>query len=850
MSWFELIKRSQAGQDGPNLIDLNAQIDQWNLRVGSLPKMPEILAALEPGRAILGGILKRLNTIAAVLKDGIRRPSQKTIALAKEMYPEFQYLIFTQQASQHSEKLLSGISKYIQQNPGTDYSQQTFVSILLSMAHTISHSSFDSDDLAMLKTIAEGSINTAPTAYEDEVEASRVAQFLKQSIYSVKDPAQRTLRVVREVLQNSADAIMQNQHINPTNKAEIRIDTHVHHDSQGSSMDLRVTDTGVGMNWDTVAKKFFVYFASGKENTEDAGGFGIAKAYIQEVPEEGWSLDTNSLHTSKFQKSRYFSKQRSENYQPPTSRVQPLPNGGTVITLYNIPAADDYGFRSLAEKYSTNGILKIFINGEDISPKFLLSELRPIDPRLSAITEEVGTSEMEKLIIQNTIFMTTKDGGSASNIGDLKWEVDNRITTAKFFIKSKHNQSGSMYVFLNGQYQFDSGYIPKADLICMIQTNSRPGDDSYPVDPGRENLRAPYLEQTKAIFDQLKDLLTKISENELFKQGLNVHMFNTDMDPMNTVDKEDDPWRRDQEEISESKKKNTRDAIESAWYSVTQSGLFGGGEKTEKDKRQEFIEAVEETIRNKPLDSGQKAIVNSAISNILDTEDKEKFDIEEAMNMVVDGLTTPGVVAVQKDFVSPELARDRLDLTGSTLLLWQRVLNIIMNRIKPRAKRQSSRNKSFMPGLIYSNEALALYMPPQKESVGSKTSNTYMIMVNPITVSSIVDPKYFTQQLEMDTNRDSNAFGEEEVAVHEIKDETPINKLAAFMFHTAIHELTHLMFPDSYGHETFHAQISKIESICHFDFPAVRNEVKKFMRPIKRDSRKLITAIKKEKMKH
>jgi hypothetical protein len=71
------------------------------------------------------------------------------------------------------------------------------------------------------------------------------------------------------------------------------------------------------------------------------------------------------------------------------------------------------------------------------------------------------------------------------------------------------------------------------------------------------------------------------------------------------------------------------------------------------------------------------------------------------------------------------------------------------------------------------------------------------------------------------------------------------------LFHEAIHEITHLLYPDYYSgsSEEFHKMISKMENVNHFNYGEIRDEVKRYMPQLKKDTDKLIRRIKKDKKK-
>jgi hypothetical protein len=67
--------------------------------------------------------------------------------------------------------------------------------------------------------------------------------------------------------------------------------------------------------------------------------------------------------------------------------------------------------------------------------------------------------------------------------------------------------------------------------------------------------------------------------------------------------------------------------------------------------------------------------------------------------------------------------------------------------------------------------------------------------------------------------------------------------------HSAIHEITHLLWPDYYENDTenFHKKITLVEMACHFTYPGVKDETKDFLRDIRKQVQKMIRRIAKSR---
>jgi hypothetical protein len=801
MNWYKLYSVEYFLKLAAKIADIN-ELKAWNDSFSLSPNDNKLM----PLRNILGNIIKHLNEASYIFKVGVRSPDPTISQKAAEIFPDIANIETLHNTIKTTQSLLNRL-----ENKNTPIFQ-----VIYNMLYAISNMNFSIEQKEQFRQIASGSSQSAPE-FADEVNADRMNRFLQSSIYSTRDASARSLRVIREVLQNSADAVMKQRGLDPTN--QVRIDIYTVPNQDNTTMDLVVSDSGTGMDWNTLSRKFFVYFESGKqEDVEAAGGFGIAKALIQEVPQEGWSIDTSGIHSSKFHKNMYMGTPKSVQYSAPPSIVQS--GKGTTLTLYAIPFVYNSSILDLANKYATNGILKISVNKEPAQPTFLLTQLKPIGGGFSGLSDEISETQSEKDVANGVLLLSEE--GLLPEKGRLDFNEEGTKTSVQFFCK-KTSYSGRFYVFLNNQYQFDRNYIPKANIICNIMTNTRPGTELYPVDPGRENLREPYKTQIEEIENKLEETLKKISEHMLFKDGLNIVMLNQNAVPMSTGESE-------QHEGEEGT--GLRKAIEEAQQSVFVEGLFGS-------PQEQISKILNKSLENIELEPEQTQVLQSIIDTI-QYEDDERIDVKDKIGEIIDGLITPAAITVQKNFVSADIVRARANLTSNMMILWQRVLKIITAKISHSSfKRYGS--KKFIPGIIFSDEALALYMPPKE---GLKH---HAVMVNPIVMASLIDPDLFNKILGDQAGSGQKAI--KESGSSNYASETPTNKLTVFLFHIAIHELVHLMFPDSYGYDEFHSYISKMEAICHFDFTKVRDVVKDFMPRVKRDAQKLIRAIGKDKRK-
>ena len=220
-------------------------------------------------------------------------------------------------------------------------------------------------------------------------------------------------------------------------------------------------------------------------------------------------------------------------------------------------------------------------------------------------------------------------------------------------------------------------------------------------------------------------------------------------------------------------------------------------------------------------------------------EVKDPVEQNRRLDSLIEGLTTPGTILIQKNFMARSVISENSQVTGNMLILWQKTLRLILQKLS--ATVYAHRTRPLVPGLIYSNKCLGLYVP-EKEASGRKHAS---ISVNPVTLAAYVLPKLFREKLE--GKREKEAF--EMLEESEEKDDTPVSRTSKFLFHLAIHEICHFLHPDGYGSENFHRNITKLELICHDEYEQVKKLVKMHMKDLRRDARSLIGLVAKSTKK-
>jgi hypothetical protein len=220
---------------------------------------------------------------------------------------------------------------------------------------------------------------------------------------------------------------------------------------------------------------------------------------------------------------------------------------------------------------------------------------------------------------------------------------------------------------------------------------------------------------------------------------------------------------------------------------------------------------------------------------------------------IVEGLTSPANIMIQKNFVAREVVNkpENVKLTAEMMVLWQQTLKILVTDLSRHRRYEGVSNRKFIPGIIYSDECLGVYMPADSENRRPYAT----VAVNPITIAAAVNPKAFNQKLS--PHKESEAFQaiptDEEEDVNEKKSDseadTPINRVSKLLFHIGLHELCHLLYPDSWGNEEFHKNITYMEILCQNSYPKIRDEVKTYMRSLRSKSAMLISQIARSKKK-
>lgn len=768
-------------------------------------------------RKILGEVMQNVNNASDIFYQANHNPQQHATNIQKVVIDAINYNKIKELFPKIEEKLST--------------SQHNNIRPIVNILHTLERSSFTDQQVHQLESLLNSGGSESGSDFPETVNLEGLNQFTKGSIYNLRNESEKTLKALREILQNAVDATDPKQHpellTRANYKPEIQITTHPYSDNK-TTMDVVVHDHGIGMHWDVLSKKFFVTFGSGKKDTPGAtGGFGVAKVIIQNAPQDGWSIDTNSLHSNKFQKNVYLGSRKNSGYATPNSKITV---DGTTLSLYGVPYAENYYIKNLCATYATNGRVKIILNKEEITPKFTLqdADIVSLQSNINKLPELISSNETEKDIAKSTFNKEFKNNLD-DEVQSFASLFSHKGIKVNLYLK-KHKDtytSGSLYIMLNGQYQFHQDkYLNKVDVICAIETSVRPGDEDYPLDPGRDNIRGVFKDKVDKIVSTIKQFTDKVKENDLFKQGLEAIMVNTDADP-----------------LSAKTSPEQKSRLSSALHANLESTM----QKDPEEQAKNIVKDVENII-NQNINPAQEDIAIQRVAEIIRGTDN-RIEQKQKIEQVINGLLSPANIMIQKNFVARKaITEDNFDLNADILILWQNAIKILIDKLAESglSRFEDINKKQFIPGLIYSDECLGLYMPAKREENRPYPS----ISVNPVSVAAAIHSKYFEDNLSGE--HDKEAFSDQ-VKKKKTSDDldTPTNNVAKFIFHIAIHELTHLLYPDSWsGNERFHNNVTYLELYCHDSFEKIKKEVKTIMPKLKVSSKQLLSIIVKERKKN
>jgi len=759
-------------------------------------------------RKVLGAIMSRLNHLSEVVKSGVNAQiTPDIIGKAQYLLPDLANLGYMHQIlPQVMEKARS---------LGAD-------NLMLRMIHAIMQAHAADQHLAVVNSVAQGQI---PSDEYTEVDVAGAKKFLSSSIYSTGDAQQKTLTVIRELLQNSIDAAVEMKKRNPGGPAP-RVDVTTmlrtfpgatEEEKSVKVLDLMVHDNGVGMDWDTLRTKFFRAYSTGKGDYEDAtGGYGIAKSVIQETPQHGWSVETGGVHSSSYGKNLYFADK--EKYAPPV----PMPDmqvsdHGTTVTLFGLPYAGTWEIERMCQRFSL-GQAEIYLNNQKIEPTFQYKG-RELTNDLSTLIDEVSDNDVEKRAATN-VAKKMAPNVKMPNLSNLTWNFeDGTSTTIKFGLVKNSSSIGSVFVMLNGQFQYeDNQWLPKIHILCFVETTTKPGSDGYPLDPGRDNLRKPYSDVVSMVIESVKNLLRKITENSLFSKGLVVKKYNASKQAMtarSVGQKNTDLGDKIRSTLSAP---NMTESV----YEPEPEGKTEN-EQREVERTNRIVQQIIPPEISDQLDQVQQSMISSAAGVFRETKDSQEVE------KILDAIDTPCAIVFQKDFNKQASVEANPQVVSSLLLLWQTALRRILQ--KSMAITGEEIDKPLIPGAIFSNEANAVSIPADE-------NNPHIIGVNPLSFAALIEPEMFSKLAGKKDELGNVPKVEGE------REGTMSDKVANFLHHAATHEMTHYYYP---GSEGFHSGVTLVEAVSHGLYEELKKDVRKYMKPLRKETKQLLRVLRRSK---
>ncbi len=682
------------------------------------------------------------------------------------------------------------------------------VSVLDTLARYILTPAHDT----FLRNMADGKIQATadkPSEYDEE----RRDMMYKKEMYDNVSGSGLTLKVLRECLQNSSDAVLNKKLLkDKSHTPTIEISLVKIGRDNNSYLDMSIKDNGVGMDIATLKQKFLVVFSTGKETeTGDTGGWGVGKRIIQETPEQGWAIQTGDAVASRFHKDLYFSQytDQQEGFEFPRPSVQ---QSGATLNLYKLPFAWDSEIINLCSKYSISNRLHIYVNGQKVDPAFPIGTVQQLDADGSVVFK---ASTMNSTKSQENIAKEIIDsdyGEIKSLMEELTFDTeDGGHVSANLYISPVEamGDSGSIYYMMNGQYQFDENYwVPSVNIIVNMSTNVRPGKSGYPMTQSRDGIRAPYKQKIDEVVTAVKTLVENINNGKMFKDGLTTYTLNGEKEAKLFDPRGSSGQRKTLELFGHGE-------------------LFGG---KEEDTAVNIANKMRRTVGN--FDHSTQQLMEKMVGVLSDMGNSVVTD--EDIEGMLNALDSPCYVHVEGSFISQELAYEKVGNTQTLILLWSRILDMVLDRVKM----LGNRTEKYVPGLIFSQEALALYSP------ASPNQPFTSISINPISVGALLYPARFEKVIK---GQAPDTFSKKETQfVSDSSDDiTPTNKLTSFLMHSAIHEVCHFLHPDYRGnHENFHKTITAAEHLCAPLLGDIRDQVKSLLPSVKKETNDFITSLK------
>lgn len=668
----------------------------------------------------------------------------------------------------------------------------------------------------------------------EEINIGQATQALVRAQYNISNMKEFTLVIIRELMQNAADACNKKQA--ETGEAgavwiEIKEEAlgggHIL-DREGNAVplcDIICRDSGVGMNWETVRKKFLVLLESGKTDDLNAtGGFGAASGVIMAIPEHGWTLETNGLAASRGSKSAYFAAGNKSKGHPLGKFHPSMRSTGTSVTLMGMATVADWDIKDMMEKYTIGSDISFYFTGirkqegtVKIVPKFDIEKFAPLSDNIEDIAAVAlkGSSEQIVNLARMDIARKGENFKDTGYVGGTKrWNFDgDKFVDIRLLVSPTERKPNSTLsnwyspaYLLNNQFQFDgsSSKIANLHMIVAVTTNIRPLQPNYPVSTGRDSLISLFKRSVEETISRIQKTCNEIAENKVLLSGTITTILNPDLQGLsiNTATGKSATL----EALEEIESEGARERTPEEWIALLEKRALGN---QGRDQAGAVIEMLRDRDKSRHLFAA---------------------DIEEMFKIT----EFPVSICIEKDYLPSELVHANREAWLSSILLWSFTLKTLMTALEPFIKAQigsTGAAQQLIPGIVISKECVGLYNPPV-----DKTNQLAQISINPLAICQMLFPEATEQAAQGLFNPETNL-----ALVHSIRNE---ERISISLFHTGVHELTHFYFPDSYGGPVrFHSKISYLEAACHLEYPAIRNRVQEMSQHIIEDCYRMLKII-------
>jgi len=347
-----------------------------------------------------------------------------------------------------------------------------------------------------------GGMDTQPSREEIRsrpgVNARRMAKMLGPQLYG--DPTNMAVATIKEVLQNSYDAIKSS--INLGNKQTNRIDIKTDSDART----VHMVDNGVGMGPDILGTKFLEIAGTGKEGGAASGGFGIAKMLFLYGNKDLHviSMRDGKVSEMKTTGEQLFDALENPELAPTITVRQPTPadralfmeGHGTSIKLtipesFKDPASGETKRIEMPRNYTAS---------KDIQPLAFSPLFAPIEVTFNGRTVETGEHFQHD---KYTHFVNAK-----FDWGNVRIYVTKKPTGQTW--------GENLHVLSNGLWQFSrkvtkdpanrwSPILPY-EFYVDINPSVRPEDPGYPFNFNRQNFTETASTEFNKVMDHINAL--------------------------------------------------------------------------------------------------------------------------------------------------------------------------------------------------------------------------------------------------------------------------------------------------------------------------------------------------------